>query len=298
MTGVMDWALSSEENMETLKSEHKIFDAIQLSDDKVFETAGKRRMANIFGSRAFRIAAGILLILGLSYAWSGLRPSLSGMVVMNEVSVPEGERANITLPDGTSVWLNSGTTLSYASDFGKGRKREVTVNGQAFLDVTPDRRHPFVVHTYLADVQVLGTKFDVNADRERRIFETSLLEGKVAVSDPTRRFSSISLEPDQALILRDNKLRVMRIDSYDVFRWTEGFYCFKDKRLSEILSDFRKYYNKEIVYTPVERLEREKLSGKFRISDGFDYAMQVLQSSYGFSYTWDKDNNKIYITTK
>lgn len=298
VSDVMAWANASEENMATLLRERKLFDAIQLADDKVFGQISRRRRRPV-GQYIYRFAFVLVLLAALTLAlrqFTNVFPDRA--VAMSSISVPAGERAQVTLPDGTSVWLNSGTTMSYPTDFDHRRKREVTVDGQIHLDVTHDGRHPFVVHTYLADVEVHGTVFDVNAKKEDRVFETSLFEGKVSVSLPHAAGKRIFLDPDKKLTLRDNKLWLSKIDDYDVYKWTEGLYCFRDKHFSEIIRDLQRYYGKEIVYEPDPGLEKDALTGKFRIKDGLDYALQVLQTSIRFDYSRDQENNKIFITSK
>lgn len=298
VSALMSWASASDENMATLLKERKLYDAIQLADDKLFEPAPRRRRRPL-GQYAYRFAFGLALLAALTLAlrqFTHIFPDRA--VAMNSISVPAGERAQVTLPDGTAVWINSGTTLRYPSDFGHRKKREVTVDGQVYLDVAHDSRHPFIVHTYLADVAVHGTVFDVNAKKDERIFETSLFEGKVSVSLPNAPGQAISLRPDKKLTLRGNKLVLSDIDDYDVYKWTEGLYCFREKRFSEIIRDLQRYYGKEIVYVTDPKLEKETLTGKFRIKDGLDYALQILQTSLRFDYSRDQENNKIFITSK
>lgn len=81
---------------------------------------------------------------------------------MQTVTVPSGQRANVILPDGTDVWLNAGTTIRYPISFMKG-KREIILDGEAYFEVVHNEKCPFVVHTYAMDVEVLGTKFNVEA---------------------------------------------------------------------------------------------------------------------------------------
>ena len=295
---VMAWASASDENMAELLRERKLYDAIQLADDKVFEQIPRRRRRPV-GQYIYRFAFGLALLAALTLAlrqFTDIFPDRS--LAMSSISVPAGERAQVTLPDGTSVWLNSGTTMRYPASFDHRRKREVTVDGQVYLDVARDERHPFIVHTYLADVEVHGTVFDVNAKEQDRVFETSLFEGKVSVSLPGATDRRIFLSPDKKLTLRDNKLWISKIDDYDVYKWREGLYCFRDKHFSEIIRDLERYYGKEIVYEPDPRLEKDVLTGKFRIKDGLDYALQILQTSLRFNYSRDQENNKIYILSK
>ena len=100
---------------------------------------------------------------------------------MQTITVPAGQRINITLVDGTNVWLNARTSLSYPVKFGKNN-RQVVLDGEAYFDVTKDKSKPFIVQTDNYNVEVLGTQFDVNAYSETGEFETTLMSGSLKVA--------------------------------------------------------------------------------------------------------------------
>ena len=292
VSDVMAWANASEENMATLLRERKLFDAIQLADDKVFGQISRRPRRPV-GQYIYRFAFVLVLLAALTLAlrqFTDVFPDRA--VAMSSITVPAGERAQVTLPDGTSVWLNSGTTMRYPTSFEHRRKREVTVDGQVYLDVAHDDRHPFIVHTYLADVEVHGTVFDVNAKEQDRVFETSLFEGKVSVSLPHAGDKRIFLSPDKKLNVFTS---VNYFNSRAKGRQDTGY---GDNNIMVKFRDLQRYYGKEIVYEPDPKLEKDALTGKFRIKDGLDYALQILQTSMRFDYSRDQENNKIFITSR
>ena len=108
------------------------------------------------------------------------------ILAMQTITVPAGQRVNLDLPDGSNVWLNAGTTMQYPVSF-MTDKREVILDGEAYFEVAHNEKSPFVVHTSTLDVEVLGTKFNVEAYSARKIFETSLMEGRVKVKLPHDR---------------------------------------------------------------------------------------------------------------
>lgn len=293
---IRNWAESSEENMAALLSERKVFDSSIL--------IGKQVRTNIISRhsvlhRFSRIAVAVVFVIGVTFGVNGyLAKRDREMTAMTTISVPSGQRVSMELPDGTSVWLNSGTTLKYPSDFKRSERREIHLDGMAYFDVARDEDHPFVVHTYLMDIEVLGTQFDVNVSSKRKIFETSLLKGKIQLSKPGVKDSSIPLEPDQKITLKDNRLRISKIEDYDIYRWKEGLYCFRNKRFTEIIEDLERYYDMDIRFINGHTFDKHILTGKFRISDGLDYAMKILQESVDFSYTREKnsESNIIHIT--
>ena len=286
------WAESSEDNMLDLLRERRVFDTAVV--------VGKRRsklssICRDYSSILLRIACGLLILITATLALNSQAWRFGDGTTT--ISVPPGQRSRVTLPDGSTVWLNAGSNMTYSSMFEK--KREVFIDGMAYFDVAHNEKRPFVVHTYLMDVQVLGTSFDIHADKTKNVFETSLLSGKIHLSFPSGQGETADLLPGHKISLIDGSLHISKIDDYDVYKWKEGLYCFKNKHFSEIISDLERYYDKRIDYTPDPRLERIPLTGKFRISDGLDFALQVLQEGLDFRYSREKqsDNTTIIITT-
>ena len=172
--------------------------------------------------------------------------------------------------------------------------RQVAVDGEAYFDVAKDKKRPFIVETGKCNMEVLGTKFNVEAYSARKIFETSLMEGKVKVKLPHDDKNSVVLVPNQKTTLIDGRLVVSKIDDYNVYRWKEGLYCFRNKPFADIIKDLEKYYDLSIQMDKKE-IAKVALTGKFRISDGLDYALRVLQNDVAFTYQRNRDNDVIHI---
>mgnify|MGYP000343867029 CR=1 FL=1 len=101
-------------------------------------------------------------------------------------------------------------------------KREVILDGEAYFEVAHNEKSPFVVRTHAMDVEVLGTKFNVEAYSAGRTFEASLMQGKVRVKSPANEKLAVVLLPQYKTTLKDGKLVVSKIDDYNVYRWKEG----------------------------------------------------------------------------
>lgn len=290
---VKEWAEASEENAATLRRERKLFDAMilagQLEEGEVH--LQKRRWRNRVIGELLKMASVVAVTAGI-LLWT-LTGSERHASALTTITVPAGQRANLELPDGSNVWLNAGTRLQYPASFQKG-KREVTLDGEAYFEVEHQEECPFIVHTHVMDVEVLGTTFNVEASSARNTFETSLIEGKVKVQSPCDEHLSVILLPAQKTTLSDGRLVVGSIDDYNVYRWKEGLYCFRDKPFSEIMKDMERYYDLRIDMD-ASGIADVALTGKFRISDGLDYALRVLQNQVSFTYRRDKDDNIIYI---
>lgn len=236
-------------------------------------------------------------VIAVSFALGSLMTSkrMEGYIGQTTaIEVPAGQRMHITLGDNTSVWLNAGTRIEYPSVF-MGKERRVKVEGEAMFDVEYDARKPFVVETFACDVRVLGTKFNVAADRAAGSFSTALIRGSVSVSSRLVPSESITIAPDETVTLVEGHLRHGTIRDRDAYRWPDGIISIYGLDFAELMAKFERAYGVRIV------IERGKLpavnytSGKIRVSDGIDHALKVLQMASEFSYRRDTGNNSIII---
>mgnify|MGYP001654282430 CR=1 FL=1 len=212
---------------------------------------------------------------------------------MNTIKVPAGQRANLTLPDGTNVWLNARSEMRYPAVF-TGNKREITLDGEAYFEVTHNEDKPFVVQTNKCNVEVLGTKFNVEAYSDSEDFCTSLMEGSVRVSDKGNPSETVLLSPNHMVSLENGQLSTSPILDFDVFRWKEGLICFRNMNFEQLMLRFEKCYGVRIVVEN-KHLVNYICSGKFRISDGIDNALRILQKDAKYSFERNNDESVIYI---
>jgi ferric-dicitrate binding protein FerR (iron transport regulator) len=292
---VKQWMEESAENRLAFLKERKLFDAmLLLGNEEIIKNGKKRFSINLSSLRTelIKIAAVVAITLGGSYFYyqSSLEKEL---MAMQTITVPAGQRINITLGDGTNVWLNARTSLSYPVKFGKNN-RQVVLDGEAYFDVTKDKSKPFIVQTDNYNVEVLGTQFDVNAYSETGEFETTLMSGSVKVASASDSTQKITLKPNSKVFLQDGKLHVTAVDDYNPYRWKEGLICFKNETFTSIMKDFEKYYGLTI-QVKNKNVFKYVYTGKFRQTDGIDYALRVLQKDIKFTYQRDDENQIIYI---
>lgn len=296
MKEIKEWTELSDENRDLLYKERKLFDAMQVltspNPDKKKRMEPRRNIHKSFVRELMKIAAVIAVTVCITATFFSIGNDYTDLA-MQTVTVPSGQRANVILPDGTDVWLNAGTTMRYPISFMKS-KREITLDGEAYFEVAHNEKCPFVVHTYAMDVEVLGTKFNVEAYSKKNFFEASLMQGKVKVTSPSNETQSVILSPNQKTTLEHGRLVVSEIDDYGIYRWKEGLYCFRDKPLGDIMKDLEKYYDLNISIHNQE-IAGVVLTGKFRISEGLDYILRVLQTDVDFTYRRDVEQNRIYI---
>lgn len=296
---VYRWLDASAGNEEDLLKEREFFDAMILAGSAEDANEKKVEVQKHFGIRihsfvreVLKVAAvvAITVACGLYFHLADKKELLSAM---NTISVPVGQRVNLKLPDGTLVWLNASSEIVYPAVF-SGGKREVRLNGEAYFEVTHNIENPFVVRTEKCDIEVLGTKFNVEAYSNSNNFSTALMEGSVKVTGNDSSSRPVLLKPDQEVRLKDGRLMVSSINDYDQFRWREGLVCFKDVAFNELMTRFEKCYGIQIVVEN-RHLEEYTCSGKFRISDGVDNALRILQRDARYTFERNEDNSIIYI---
>lgn len=213
-------------------------------------------------------------------------------VKMQTVIVPAGQRAELLLADGTKVWLNSRSKLKFPDRFQKDA-RNVELDGEGYFEVTHQEEAPFTVHTSKYDVKVLGTEFNVKAYNSKNQFETSLLKGCVEVSDANKS-QIVRLRPDEKVISDGSQLIRSVILDKNYFRWKEGLLCLDDESIGGLIDKLELYYDVKIIVQQAS-LMKYHYSGKFRISDGVEHVLKVLQLKHKFTYTKDEEQNLIII---
>lgn len=176
--------------------------------DKIEKGMGKAATPRLLPLPVLRwvAAASVLVLLGTAAVWFGYRKknlpggNLAG-VKSNQYTTQPGSKSKLELPDGTQVWLNGNSRLSFGNaDFGS-TSREVYLSGEAFFDVARNERVPFVIHTGAIDIKVLGTAFNVKAYPGEKNIETALVRGLIEItphSDPDRK---IILKPNEKIII-------------------------------------------------------------------------------------------------
>lgn len=213
-------------------------------------------------------------------------------VKMQTVIVPAGQRAELLLTDGTKVWLNSRSKLKFPDRFQKDA-RHVELDGEGYFEVTHKEEAPFTVHTSRYDVKVLGTEFNVKAYNSKNQFEASLLKGSVEVSNMNKS-QVVRLRPDEQVISDGSQLIRSVILDKNYFRWKEGLLCLDDESIGGLIDKLELYYDVKIIVQQAS-LMKYHYSGKFRISDGVEHVLKVLQLKHKFTYTKDEEQNLIII---
>jgi len=167
-------------------------------------------------------------------------------ILQNTITTPAGGEYQAVLPDGTKVWLNAASSISFPVAF-TGGERRVTITGEVYFEVAKNREQPFFVKAKEVSVKVLGTHFNVSAYSDDQQVNTTLLEGSVLVAKDDNRSL---LKPGEQAKIRDQgkAIEVRKIDTEEILAWKNGYFFFNHEPLESVMKKMSRWYDVEIVY--------------------------------------------------
>jgi ferric-dicitrate binding protein FerR (iron transport regulator) len=297
-------------NDEQLRQEYirlqNIYALTRLAPDPKQESEGKegfstftRRMNEKKRQRRMRFllqyaAISLLLIASTFFLTRALTFPSTSATEMNTLYIPAGQRAQLTLQDGTQVWLNAQSTLTYPARFNR-KQREVSVIGEAYFKVAENRKKPFIVTTQQLTMEVLGTEFNVYSYPQSGYTRTSLVEGSLMVSETGKNNKPVLLSPDQQATYCENVIKLEKLHNPEHLLWREGIYAFDNERLIDILSKLELYYDITIQVEDPE-IFNVCYTGKFRQRDGIDEILHILQKIQSFKIRKIREDNLIILS--
>lgn len=166
--------------------------------------------------------------------------------LLNKITIPRGGKYDITLPDGTRVWLNSSSSLSFPNTF-DGPDRKVMLTGEAYFEVASNKQKPFKVNVAgKQEVEVLGTHFNISAFEEDQNITTTLLEGAVKVN--TSKFQTLIKPGEMAVNNLKTKPRVVQADLDEVMAWKNDMFIFNNENITSIMKKISRWYDVDVTY--------------------------------------------------
>lgn len=209
------------------------------------EDAGSGQLAVEAGVKIIKTADGQLQYL-FEDASTQDQEEPATAIRYNTVSTPKGGQYQVTLPDGTKVWLNAASSLKFPASFAAMNRRRVELTGEAYFEVAKSKSVPFIVTSPTQAVEVLGTHFNVNAYADEPYVKTTLLEGSVRVRQGSQ---SQLIQPDQQALTRSNAaIIVSPVDAIDQVAWKNGLFSFKDADIHAVMRQISRWYNMEVSY--------------------------------------------------
>jgi len=203
-----------------------------------------------------------------------LTDSASANPGINIISTPRGGKYQVSLPDGTRVWINAASSLKYPYAFAKN-ERSVELEGEAYFEVAKDKNRPFRVMTSRQTVEVLGTHFNINSYSDEAYIKTTLVEGRVKVKSASQ---SIALLPgEQSQLVRDNN-RISISKQVDLERetaWKNDLFSFDNDDLQTVMRQISRWYDVDIIYKG--RITKETYTGEIPRNSRLSEVLRLLE---------------------
>lgn len=201
-------------------------------------------------------------------------------LVYNTVTTPRGGQYHLVLSDGTDIWLNAASSITYPAKF-SGKNREVEITGEVYFKVSPDAGKPFRVKSRDQQIEVLGTQFNINAYTDEAATSTTLVEGSVMVHAGHARKT---LEPGQQAIRENNGIKVVPADIRSQTAWKDGYFHFVDADIKTVMRQISRWYDVEVVFEgPVTN---ETFTGRISRDRSISQVLKIVQESKSIQLTF------------
>ena len=303
---LQEWLNASEENRKYFSDMQEVWiaasdetDDSSFNKDKAYQLFLKQTEATpqqginkrkAFQLRPWMYAAAMIIVVFIcgTIAFQSGKSVIRNQLTQISIEAPYGSKTKLYLPDGTLVWLNAGSKMSYAQDFGIN-ERTLNLTGEAYFEVTKNKHIPFKVHTDELDVKVLGTKFNFRNYQDDLEAKVCLLEGKVALS--TQQKETI-LHPDQQALLdkKTGKLLISNTKAAYSAEWTNDRLYFDEALLPDIVKELERSYNIKITIADAA-LNSVRFYGNFRRREqSIREIMDVLSSTDKMTYIIEGKN--------
>lgn len=216
------------------------------------------------------------------------------MMGYNRLYVPYGKTMQVTMSDGTKVWVNSGSRLIYPESF-SGNRREIYLEGEIYLEVARNEKVPFIVKTNQMEVEVLGTAFNISAYKNDETQSVVLANGSVAIKNNKEALSTI-IKPNQRYTLAKSTNKIS-LDTVDVFYhicWKYNLIMSESESLSVILKKLERYYNVGIAYNSNE-INPIQVKGKLDLKNTIEETLHIISLTTPINYSIENESIKLNV---
>jgi transmembrane sensor len=282
--------------------------------DPADENSTPVRKLNWYGVAA--AITGLTVLVSGYFYWNRTSIPTDNEIAKNQIFMERGNRSSVKLPDGTLIWMNSSSKLTYGDGFAKGN-RDVYLEGEAYFNIQKDEAHPFIIHTKKMDIKVLGTVFNVKAYPEDHMTEAALLSGKISVNikGGKEQYSrDIVLLPEQKLVVNNSAnldehfsmdelteatspIKILPVHCVegnaicDEVGWVYNKLIFKDQTFQALAIRMERWYDVNIHFED-NSLKTETFNGVFE-KENITEALKALQLATDFSFR--HEGNDIYL---
>lgn len=235
------------------------------------------------------LAVAAVLIIGLVTGAILLMNSQEKEITSRQIATPYGAKTMFTLPDGSQVWMNSGSTVIFPDEF-KG-ERIVELSGEAYFSVKKDKK-PFTVKTRCGDIQVLGTEFDIKV-YENEPLSTTLESGVVKFTSNAGQ--EVELKPGMQVVYDEKSIKIKNVETRLFTSWKDGQLIFRDEPLQNIISQLERWYNVKIILRD-DKIKGLKYTGTIEM-ESFSEVLELIKVTTPINYSFDRKTRILTIST-
>ncbi|WP_346857666.1 FecR domain-containing protein [uncultured Draconibacterium sp.] len=284
------WIESSPENHKLLRENKKLWDVSgnyfspeQIGKDKesVLQKVQSKQTIQLNRARRkllfYKVAAILAIPITFALSWyfitSNSNKETLAPEMFCEIAAPKGNVAKCILPDGSEVWINAGSTISYNTSVFNQQIREVQLSGEAYFEVAKNKEIPFQVSTSIANILVTGTSFNVKAHPGSNEFETILAEGGIEMELKNKTHQKLLLQPGERAVYNSAQLNIVveKVDADYFTSWRNGELLFKDATLNDLVNELERIYDIKF------NLQNQEL-GEFRFRGMFSYNNDLIEA--------------------
>ena len=277
---ILDWVDASPENRKAFQKERMLYDIALFTDEKQMNR--KDRKARIIPMLRWSARIAAVVIVAISFGFLFKNYQYEKSACQQTITVPAGQRAQITLADGTKVWLNKNTILQYPRNF-EGGERHVYLNGEGFFDVKRNTAKPFIVQSHAMQVRVLGTTFNLKSGENGQRAVATLLKGEVEVKG-NHGEGMIVLSPGQQAEL-DGMTRRLTVKPAEpgIEGWHDTAFDLNQTDIRTLCKILERAYNVKIIIAPDVDIERT-YSGPLKKKENVAATLDLIKNSIGIKY--------------
>jgi len=211
--------------------------------------------------------------------------SVRSVEMLITIKTPLAGAYQVTLPDGSKVWLNAASSLVFPATFEGSPQRKIAMSGEAYFEIIENKNHPFLVQSKSQEVEVLGTHFNIDNYEDEPNVKTTLLQGilRVGVRNSTASNKSVILKPNQQAILGPSGISIHHVDAENYKNWTEDLFWFDKEPLESVMRKISRWYDVKVEYQVSDR-NRGKLSGDISKNEDIESLLKILEQSMGYKF--------------
>ncbi len=227
--------------------------------------------------------------------------------LINTLTTARGETYQVRLPDGSMVWMNAASSLTYTARLNEDGRRVVKLSGEGYFEIAKDKLHPFIVESNGQQVQVLGTHFNINAYADEPVVKTTLLEGSVKIkqliknqsvtgkqhaSEVAQPGNEVVLKPGQQSVLTADHIKIKDVDAESAVAWKNKQFLFESENIQAIMRMVERWYQVEVVYTG--EITKDTFSGGVSRFDQLSEVLKSLESTGKVHF--NMEGRKLYVS--